>query len=260
MTFKTAMTLSVDPGNFLTLSTTPTNGLGITQTQGTASTFDAGEVLHVSAITISDISFSGYAPGFVFSNPTVSDMGVNVFRSGAGSDFTEASENAGLYSVPPDVSGDPTIGFGNGTLGNGVVQSNTVIDNGFAAANSAFPRTTGAFDLKMLAGSFALRGMNFQYDLGYDLTPIPPITGDYNRNGVVDAADYVLWRNGDIAADGNGDTVVDSLDYDIWRGNFGATSGAGSALGSTAVPEPATLGLILAGVLMTWPRRNSRRK
>ena len=52
---------------------------------------------------------------------------------------------------------------------------------------------------------------------GADLLP------DYNENGVVDAADYGLWRNtrgqtgAGLAADGNNDGTVNQLDYDLWR-------------------------------------------
>ena len=48
---------------------------------------------------------------------------------------------------------------------------------------------------------------------------IPGITGDYNNNGTVDAADYVVWRKNDGTQDG----------YDTWRANFGA-SAAGPSL------------------------------
>jgi hypothetical protein len=89
-------------------------------------------------------------------------------------------------------------------------------------------------------------------------------TGDYNRNGVVDAADYVLWRNtagqsgAGLAADGNGDGTVNAADYNLWRANFGRSafdSGAGTAALS-AIPEPATW-LLLAPFLMM--RRMARR-
>ncbi len=46
-------------------------------------------------------------------------------------------------------------------------------------------------------------------------------TGDYNFNGVVDAADYVVWRDTlgqsgvGLAADGNGDSQIDAADYGI---------------------------------------------
>ena len=56
------------------------------------------------------------------------------------------------------------------------------------------------------------------------------LTGDYNLNGVVDAADYVVWRKaqGTIVppssgADGDGNSIVDEHDYGIWRTNFGRT-------------------------------------
>jgi Planctomycete extracellular len=54
------------------------------------------------------------------------------------------------------------------------------------------------------------------------------VTGDYNGNSVVDAADYVVWRKsagltGTQPADGNGDLVVNDLDYGIWRQHFGET-------------------------------------
>jgi hypothetical protein len=45
-------------------------------------------------------------------------------------------------------------------------------------------------------------------------------TGDYNNNGVVDAADYVLWRKGGTLQ--NDPTPgVQPADYDVWRANFG---------------------------------------
>ena len=54
----------------------------------------------------------------------------------------------------------------------------------------------------------------------------PPSPGDFDRNGMVDAADYAVWRKtkdqaGNLAADGNGDGIVDDLDFGIWRANFG---------------------------------------
>jgi hypothetical protein len=48
------------------------------------------------------------------------------------------------------------------------------------------------------------------------------------------------------------------LDYDAWRGNFGAP-GAGTALG-VAVPEPATVALVLGGLALVSCRRRARRK
>ena len=81
----------------------------------------------------------------------------------------------------------------------------------------------------------------------------PPLAGDYNQDGIVDAADYTVWRDNLGAADesalggnGDGENGVDAGDYALWRGNFGATLGSGSGeLSETAVPEPATALLLL---------------
>ncbi|MGD9632925.1 MAG: GH25 family lysozyme [Pirellulales bacterium] len=79
----------------------------------------------------------------------------------------------------------------------------------------------------------------------------PPLGGDYNEDGVVDAGDYVVWRDAMDTATAlpNDDTPgVGEDDYVRWRDNFGQTSlGEGSASGG-AVPEPSsTVLLLIAG-------------
>ncbi len=88
---------------------------------------------------------------------------------------------------------------------------------------------------------------------------------DFNRNGVVDAADFVLWRKTlnqtgtGLAADGNGDGKVDDADYQIWRVNYGNVAGTPPASGAFAgavVPEPGAAGLLfVAGALLFSPSR-----
>ena len=74
------------------------------------------------------------------------------------------------------------------------------------------------------------------------------VQGDYNGNGVVDAADYVLWRKGGPLQ--NDPTPgVQPADYTFWRSRFGATSGSGSGVGAAAaVPEPAAFCLAMIAV------------
>lgn len=75
--------------------------------------------------------------------------------------------------------------------------------------------------------------------------PVVGVPGDYNNNGVVDAADYVLWRNGGpLQNEVDTPGTVNAADYDAWRARFGNTSGSGSSLGAAAVPEPATLAML----------------
>jgi hypothetical protein len=64
----------------------------------------------------------------------------------------------------------------------------------------------------------------------------PEVPGDYNRDDVVDAADFTLWRKtlGTFVpkysgADGNGNGEVEIGDYAVWREHFGETPPSGAA-------------------------------
>ncbi len=71
--------------------------------------------------------------------------------------------------------------------------------------------------------------------------------GDYNEDGVVDAADYTVWRDtlgktvtAGSNANGGGSGIVDLNDYEIWRQHFGESIALGSGGGGNAqlaVPE-----------------------
>jgi hypothetical protein len=71
------------------------------------------------------------------------------------------------------------------------------------------------------------------------------LPGDYNGNGSVDAADYVLWRNGGpLANEVVTPGTVTAEDYTEWRARFGNGSGPGGGAGGVAgVPEPTSCGL-----------------
>jgi arabinogalactan endo-1,4-beta-galactosidase len=67
----------------------------------------------------------------------------------------------------------------------------------------------------------------------FGITLVP---GDFDHDGLVNAADYVLWRK-------NGGTPAD---YAAWRSNFGNPPGSGSAVSvNSAVPEPTTMVLLM---------------
>jgi low density lipoprotein receptor-related protein 5/6 len=70
--------------------------------------------------------------------------------------------------------------------------------------------------------------------------------GDFNGDGSVDAADYVVWRKQDGSPEG----------YDTWRENFGATAaGAELPVRLTSVPEPSQVPAWCGLLLLTLRRR-----
>jgi hypothetical protein len=89
----------------------------------------------------------------------------------------------------------------------------------------------------------------------FEFTFVPVTPGDYNRDGTVDGADYVVWRNGL-------GTTYTQADYDAWRANFEQTIGSGGALPSAeplsiAVPEPAAVTMLIMAMVVYYARRRS---
>jgi hypothetical protein len=86
------------------------------------------------------------------------------------------------------------------------------------------------------------------------------IAGDFNTDGTVDAADYVVWRNG------LGTTYTQN-DYGVWRSHFGTSigPGSGSALPSAeplsaAVPEPSMAVLLTFAIAHLFLARRRRER
>ena len=84
-------------------------------------------------------------------------------------------------------------------------------------------------------------------DMGaYESQGVPSFSpGDYNEDGIVNSADYPVWRNtlGQSGltpfsgADGDGDGSITGADYDVWKSRFGdllviTPPGAGSGAGT----------------------------
>jgi hypothetical protein len=100
-------------------------------------------------------------------------------------------------------------------------------------------------------------GATGSVNLGAPVTP----TGDYNGNNVVDAADYVVWRetfgqnvSQGTGADGDSSGVIDELDYNFWRMRFGSVVSGSSAGSSSGVPEPTSAAMLLGALTILGVR------
>jgi hypothetical protein len=120
----------------------------------------------------------------------------------------------------------------------------------FRAHNTASNLRPGYINSQLSSGFEQYAGM-------FTLAPLVP--GDYNDDGKVDAADYVVWRKHEgtmttLPNDPHGGTIG-ALQFDTWRANFGAMAGSG---GSAAVPEPGTSVLAILGLLVVVGRLRLR--
>ncbi|TWT99439.1 PEP-CTERM motif protein [Botrimarina colliarenosi] len=116
------------------------------------------------------------------------------------------------------------------------------------------------------AGVFVVR------DWAYNATEGAPIAagqiaGDYNGDGRVDAADYTVYRDTvgsteDFRADGDADGMIDEGDYATWAEDYGysAYQFDPAPPATTAIPEPATLGLLACGAAGLSVLRRRRAK
>jgi hypothetical protein len=174
-------------------------------------------------------TFTGLAPGAAFTARTLDpeSNGIDTYLGWFDS------------SGPPLEADDDSGGgpFGNLSLIEGTVPANGMLT--FAV--------TGVGDVDFLGdhGEFG----DYQLQLEIDAA----LQGDFNDDGAVDAADYVVWRK-------SGGSVEE---YNTWRAHFGQTGGSGSArnaASSTTVPEPVSLLLCgIGGVFLCGVARNGCR-
>jgi autotransporter-associated beta strand protein len=203
------------------------------------------------------------------------------FSPGASADITTItgnySQTAGKMTIE---LGDTALGLfdrleidGNASLG-GTLQVNLLpgfVPNGgnsfdFLTADSGI---FGTFATTILPAVPSPLMWQLQYGptsvrlLLLDEPPIENPAGDYNHDGVVNTADYVVWRKafgqvGGTVGDGNGDGRVDQEDYLVWKGNFGRRAPPPAGAAAASVPEPSTaLLMALVGITIWASRRRS---
>ncbi|TWT35718.1 hypothetical protein KOR34_06120 [Posidoniimonas corsicana] len=243
--------ISDTPGNpvaeALVLNIDPVTGaMGITNNTGAAVTFDhyelRSEVGGLSSTGWSSLSSQGKdAVDGADAGDVAGDSVGETWTVPGGVAAGQASTNLlaeafvlGSTSISPN----RTLLLGNGY--------NTSIGD---TALTGSLRTTGGAIIPL-----AVRYDGVPEDMG--------LQGDFNEDGVVDAADYTVWRD-NLGADesvlppgaGDGSGTVDAGDYAAWRSNYGASAAASTA--ATGAPEPAAVTLLLAAgaAALRRPRR-----
>ena len=154
--------------------------------------------------------------------------------------------------------------------------SNATVDfSNLGGTLTAGPHVFATYGAGLLSGTFlSTPGLpsgatiDYGFNGGTQIALIAPtpagVPGDYNSNGTVDSADYVIWRknNGtnnqldnEVSGVTSGQVTIE--DYHAWRQRFGNTSGSGSSLGNDAgnVPEPAGLLLLVSAIVGTVASR-----
>jgi hypothetical protein len=222
--------------------------------QGTDATFRITLSGYIKGTgTFNNVTFTGtYSPGL---SPTIVSAG-NLELSSTNTLIME------LGGTTPGTGHDQIQASGSLTLG-GTLDVDLI--NGFTpTAGQSF----NLFDWTDMTGTFSslvlppLAGLAWNtsqlYTSGVLSVASLGVPGDYNGNGTVDAADYVLWRKGGpLLNEVDTPGTVNAVDYTEWRARFGNTgsgSGSGATAGwappegwsSSAVPEPVALLLFVS--------------
>jgi autotransporter-associated beta strand protein len=113
---------------------------------------------------------------------------------------------------------------------------NPALGDSFALFEGSIGSITGTFSA-VNAPIFSGHALNLVYGTNQVMLVVGA-AGDFNGDGTVNAADYVVWRK----------RLGTQDEYNAWRTHFGQSSAGGNGTGATAnatVPEPAILTLLL---------------
>jgi hypothetical protein len=175
------------------------------------------------------------------------------------------------HSQVPTSGYESTTETANELLQHLGITASAINVNGLGTLNFNRTAQSGSFKLLGATGSDGDSHLEHLRYIGEFLDDLPlakaPMQGDYNADGAVDTADYVLWRktNGSTTALwANGDPsgasawVINSADYTAWKKKFGSTSAAsGAGANLASVPEATAGALVATGALLAmflWGR------
>ena len=168
----------------------------------------------------------------------------------------EAGDGTGNGWEAGDASNANTLVEANLTSSSSVADS-TVVYLGEAVADGTTEGIAWRYHVPGTGNTFVTGIVEYT-----DVVPPTGLTGDFNDDGIVDSADYALWRNNlngaESVLNGNGDGsgTVDAADLALWKQNFGL--GAAAAASAAATPEPSSLVIFLMGGLAAMYSKRTR--
>jgi hypothetical protein len=172
-------------------------------------------------------------------NPVVTNVvgdnlaaGTHLFVMRVDADVSASTDNVSVWLDPADTwsEGLQTLSFDAACWLLPSTDPNRLVDTLVLSVSNVGANAGVMFD--------EIRMGNTWDDLFLPLSTTLP--GDFNGDGDVDAADYVVWRKTGI----NG-----QQGYNDWRANFGQSTGGGAS-SSTTVPEPAAAFLLVIGTAL----------
>ncbi|QDT68443.1 hypothetical protein MalM25_13650 [Planctomycetes bacterium MalM25] len=170
---------------------------------------------------------------------------------------------AGNYDLSGDQSVDATADWS--ILG---VPTSTQVAEASLVAASGSIAAGQIVSLGLFFDTTLLEGLVVTTSAGTETDSFPAefrtLTADYDNDLDVDLDDYNVFASTygsavDLRADGNDDGVIDAADFTVWRDSSELVLTPAEAVLALAVPEPTALAAFsLAGVLLTsapWRRR-----
>ncbi|WP_425400046.1 hypothetical protein [Aeoliella sp.] len=183
-------------------------------------------------------------------NPVVTSIvgdnlepGTHLFVMRVDVDTSASTDSLSIWLNPTDTwsEGPPSLSLDGAFWLLPTTDPNRLIDTLVLRAANIGAAAEVMFDEIRLGDSWS--------DLFLPISEVLP--GDYNNDGVVNLADYTVWRNNIGAPAGTlpndvDNTTIGAAQYATWKANFGKALSTSAGTNSLAVPEP--IAVLLCGL------------
>jgi hypothetical protein len=209
--------------------------IGETFTVGISGTLSRIEVLLIRAGSFDDAVLSVYDTTNDLPNMSLGSVHLAPAQIPGSAAFV--SFDVGSLQIP--IHANDVLAFGVTSAGSGLYLMPNSFQSNPYVAGTGVRRTLSA-----PPGPWSAQAYDYGFRTYVNAQTV--LFGDYNGNGIVDAADYTVWRD-TVAAGGstlsNDPTpgTVDQSDYAYWSSHFGSNGGGAGSRAATLAPEPTSL-------------------